>query len=145
MIGTTSSRPKVGHERKTYRVEAERDGRWWVASMAEIKGAHTQARRLDQLELMARDVISLILDVPEDSFDIDIHASLPEDVEDLAARTREARSRADASADEANEFTREAVPRLLAKGLPVRDVAVILGLSFQRVSQLARSLQPNHA
>lgn len=51
---------------------AQRDGSWWAITVPELDGVFSQARRLDRVEYMARDVISLMLEVPADSFDVDV-------------------------------------------------------------------------
>ena len=58
--------------RPTYTVNAERSGAWWAITVAELPGVFSQARRLDQIESMARDAIALWLDSPKDSFDVTV-------------------------------------------------------------------------
>jgi predicted RNase H-like HicB family nuclease len=63
---------------KCYRVKVEHGERWWIVSIPEVPGAYTQARQLREVEAMAREVVALMLEIPEDSFDLDIEgASLP--------------------------------------------------------------------
>lgn len=64
---------------KTYRVEVEHGERWWIVSVPEVPGAHTQARHLREVEAMAREVVALMLEVPEDSFDLDVEIEIPAD------------------------------------------------------------------
>jgi len=42
----------------TYTAVCRRVGDWWAIDVPQIRGVHTQARRLDQVEAMARDAIS---------------------------------------------------------------------------------------
>jgi predicted RNase H-like HicB family nuclease/bifunctional DNA-binding transcriptional regulator/antitoxin component of YhaV-PrlF toxin-antitoxin module len=63
--------------RNTYKLIATREGGWWSIEVPEIPGVFSQARRLDQAEYMARDAIALMLEVPEDSFDVVVEAQLP--------------------------------------------------------------------
>lgn len=56
-----------------YRVDIERDGRWWAISVPELPGVFSQARRRGEVGRMARDAIALFLDVPLDSFDISVN------------------------------------------------------------------------
>jgi predicted RNase H-like HicB family nuclease len=116
----------------TYTAVCRRAGDWWAISVPEIKGVHTQARRLDQVEAMARDAIALFLDVTPDSFAMEVRPEVPaEAVEAVAARkaAREAETWAD-------KLTRAAATALLAKGYTVRDAGALLNISPQRVSQL---------
>ena len=61
-------------------VTAERDGRWWLVRVPEVPAAFTQARRPDQVEAMAREVIALLLDVPEDAFDLRLEPVVPAEI-----------------------------------------------------------------
>ena len=56
-----------------YKVDIERDGKWWAISVPELPGVFSQARRRGQVEAMARDAIALYLDVPLDSFAVSVH------------------------------------------------------------------------
>jgi predicted RNase H-like HicB family nuclease len=61
------------HEAKTaYSARAVRSGDWWAITVDELKGVHSQARRLDQAATMAREAISLFLDVAIDSFEVTV-------------------------------------------------------------------------
>jgi predicted RNase H-like HicB family nuclease len=55
----------------TYTVVARRsnDG-WWALSCAEIRGAHSQVRQLDDAEDMARDAIAGVLGVNAGHVDV---------------------------------------------------------------------------
>lgn len=64
---------------KTYRVEVARDGRFWHIRVPQVERS-TQARHLREVELMARDLIAVMEDVQPDSFGIDVHIELPQDV-----------------------------------------------------------------
>ncbi|HYZ56192.1 MAG TPA: hypothetical protein VE733_22195 [Streptosporangiaceae bacterium] len=123
---------------RVYRVEVERgqSGRWWVLSVPEVPGAHSQARRLEQAGDVARDLIALMTDEAPDSFELDVHLKIPEDIRrelDQSAALREEATRAQA---EAARLSRDAARRLHDQGLPLRDVGEVLGVSFQRAKQL---------
>ncbi|HEU4399857.1 MAG TPA: type II toxin-antitoxin system HicB family antitoxin [Actinomycetota bacterium] len=122
--------------RPTYRVTAQRDGRWWFVRVPEIQGAITQARRLEQVEAMAREVISLLLDVTPDSFDLDVQPAIPDEVRAELTRARDLQRQAERTQAEAATLVREAARKLRAQGLTVADVGAVLGVSFQRASQL---------
>ncbi|HWD82904.1 MAG TPA: hypothetical protein VG497_28580 [Kribbella sp.] len=48
---------------KTYEVTVRREGRWWMVAVPELDGL-TQARRLDEVEQVAREYIAVSTDVP---------------------------------------------------------------------------------
>ena len=57
----------------TYRANVTEDGAFWFIQLPSLKNVFTQARNLDEIESMTRDVISLMLDIPADSFDLEFH------------------------------------------------------------------------
>lgn len=124
-------------DRMTYDVKASRSGDWWAIDVPALLGAHTQARRLDRVEHMAREVISLLVDVPEDSFDVRIQAELDDEWARLLRETREARIAADEASERAQRLVRTAIVTLQGAGLTTREVGQLLGVTHQRVQQLA--------
>ena len=127
----------------TYTAVCRRAGDWWAVDVAEIRGVHTQARRLDQVEAMARDAIALLRDVPTDSFDVVVQPHLDADAEQTVAASAEATRRARQAAEEASRLQRQAATTLLTRyRLTVRDAGTLLHVSPQRVSQLAQQPTP---
>ena len=127
---------------KTYSAKAIRSGDWWAITIPELKGVHSQARRLDQAEAMAREAISLFRDVPPDSFEVTVIPILPGPVQADADRARTVRSEADDLQREASTATARAARELVKESkLTVREAGQILGISHQRVAQLLHSLR----
>lgn len=122
-------------EVKAYRVDVDRDGRYWRVRVPEAERS-TQARHLREVELMARDLIAVMEDVPPDSFELDVHIKLPGDIHQELARSAELREQASSAQTEAARLSRDAARRLYDQGLPLRDIGQILGVSFQRAKQL---------
>ncbi|MFI2709146.1 hypothetical protein ACH495_03305 [Micromonospora sp. NPDC018662] len=116
-----------------YTATCVRSGGWWAITVPELSGLFSQARRLDQVEGMAREAIALLLDVDPQSFDVEVQPDMPQEV----TRARKARSALRKAEESAEEATITAVRALLAKGYTVRDAGALLGISAQRVSQLA--------
>ena len=124
---------------RTYVARARRSGRWWAIDVPELKGVFSQAKRLDQVEGMARDAIGLYLDVPPEAFVVNVQPVLTPDVrlavdDAIAARRELVAKQADVSAK-----SRRAVQKLAQLGLPMRDIGRVLEISHQRVGQLAAS------
>jgi hypothetical protein len=114
---------------------ATRSGKWWAVRVPEIDGLFTQARRLDQVPEMVADA-AMLLDGIEVEVDVVPQlnagdAALVEAAHEHRAALR--RVEADAAA-----ASRAAAARLRAQGLPVRDIATLMGISPQRASVLAR-------
>lgn len=119
-----------------YRAAAHREGGWWVVDVLGV-GA-TQAKRLDRVEHMARDLVASMRGLDYDDVRVQISYELePALVAIVAAHgatedAKEAQKRA-------TELSRVAVNRLRSEKLSLRDIAAILGVSFQRVHQLAHT------
>jgi predicted RNase H-like HicB family nuclease len=125
---------------KTYTARCQRVGDWWAISVPELRGVHTQARRLEKAEAMVRDAIALFLDVRADSFDIQIQPVLPRDLQKKVGRARKVRREAEALQHESLTVSSEVASELVQKAhFTVRDAGRVLGLSHQRIAQLLKS------
>jgi len=122
-----------------YVVRARRIGSWWALDVEGVSGAHTQVRRIDQADEMARDAIAGILGVARDSFEVQVAPVVPDAIRAMVDEAAQARSQAARAQDVAARLTREAAQRLVDEGLTVRDAGVLLGVSHQRIAQLVRS------
>jgi hypothetical protein len=122
---------------RTYTAVCEPSGRWWAIRIPEVDGVFSQARRLDRVEYMARDAIALMLEVPPGSFRVVVRPELGPKLDEAVDRARKARSRADRAGRDAAEAATTAVAGLLGLGLTMREAGQLLGLSHQRVAQLA--------
>jgi predicted RNase H-like HicB family nuclease len=126
-------------KRKTYTARCQRSGDWWAISVPELRGVHTQARRLEKAEAMVRDAIALFLDVPSDSFDVRIEPVLPRDLQGKVGRARKVRGEAEVLQREAAIASAEVAADLVQTAhLTVRDAGRVLGLSHQRITQLLK-------
>ena len=127
-------------KRKTYAARCQRSGDWWAISVTELRGVHTQARRLEKAEAMVRDAIALFLDVPSDSFDVRIEPVLPRDLQGKVGRARKVRGEAEVLQREAAIASAEVAADLVQTAhLTVRDAGRVLGLSHQRITQLLKA------
>lgn len=123
-----------------YGVVVTREGGHWLADVPALPGAHTYARSLPALDQAVREVIVLAADLPDEAMgelmlDYSYDTGDPE-LDATALEVRRLRRQADELAAAAAARTGEAAARLVARGLSVRDVAALLGISPQRVSQL---------
>lgn len=121
---------------KRYTVRATRSGRWWAIEVPEVPGLFSQARRLSEAAEMATDAIALMLDVDPSTFEVEIVPVLDPDVSRRVERSRALLHQAKEVRNSASAAARDAARALLASGLSQRDAAEVLGVSFQRVSQL---------
>ncbi|HUZ25386.1 MAG TPA: helix-turn-helix domain-containing protein [Streptosporangiaceae bacterium] len=124
----------------TYRVVVTREDGHWLADVPELEGAHTYARSLPALDQAVREVIVLAAGLPDEAMpdlalDYDYHTGDPE-LDTTALEVRRLRRQAGELAAAATARTSQAAAQLAARGLSVRDIAALLGISPQRVSQL---------
>ena len=125
---------------RMYRVVVTREDGQWLADVPGLRGAHTFARSLPSLDQAVREVVVLAADLPDEVMpdlvlDYEYHTGDP-DLDAAALEVRRLRRQADDLAAAAAARTGEAAGQLVAQGLSVRDVAALLGISPQRVSQL---------
>jgi hypothetical protein len=121
--------------RATYNVVAKRWRHGWELHIEGL--GVTQSRNLADAEAMARDYVALDLDVPEDSFDVTVTPEVGEGIDELIKRTRDEIADAARAQSRAAESSRALVQRLKLLGLSGKDTALVLGVTPQRVSQLA--------
>ncbi len=116
---------------------AYREGRWWALSAPGHSGLFSQCRRLDQVEAMIKDAASLLYEVDEDSISVTVVPIVEGvDLDKMRAGLAHARKALREAEATVVAHNREAVNALRNEGLVVRDVAALLDLSPQRVSQI---------
>ena len=54
-----------------YKANITKDGSFWFIQLPSLENVFTQARNLDEIDIMTRDVVSPMLEIPADSFDLD--------------------------------------------------------------------------
>ena len=123
-----------------YRVIVTREDGAWLADVAQLAGAHTYARTLPALDKAVREVIVLAADLPDEAMsDLSLaweYHTGDDAVDEQTARVRQLRAEADQLNARATACTASMARQLVARGMSVRDVATLLGVSPQRVSQL---------
>lgn len=122
----------------TYEVTAKQ---WDLGWELHVDGLGvTQSRTLANAEAMVREFIACDLDLDDDtSFEVRITPELDAQLMAETEAARAAQREVENARHEAAERTRKAVRDLKAAGLSGSDVATMLGVSTQRVSQLVRA------
>ena len=133
----------------TYSATVWREDGYWLADVPALRGVHTYARTLSKLRAHLADAIALWLEVERmdagesdphvdrDSITVLLDVELPAAARRATAAARRRRERAAKAESEAAEATRAAAQALRDAGFSQRDAAEVLGLSHQRVAQLA--------
>lgn len=112
---------------------------WWTAKVRKVPGCHTQGRTIAAARRRIREALALFEDDADRAELVD-HVILPTSVRIVLRKVIAGREKARKAESLASDATRMAV-RVLVKrvGLSTRDAAELVGLSHQRVQQLARS------
>jgi hypothetical protein len=126
-----------------YTATVTREGKWWMVRIPQIDGL-TQARRLSEAELMARELVALREGIALGEVEVEVElvldpvgglADIPERLATIASKREHA-----AELDRRATLEAAALAKALsARDIPVRDVGAILGVSHQRAHQLVRS------
>jgi DNA-directed RNA polymerase specialized sigma24 family protein len=123
----------------TYTVRAKRWKHGWELHVDGV--GVTQSRNLDGAEQMVRDYIETLTDHDTADDAVLIRPEVGSGLDEEAEAARAAVSEAEYALRAAAARSRQVARRLRDEGLSGRDIAVILHVSAQRVSQLLRSLR----
>lgn len=123
---------------RQYQANVTREGKWWMVRIPEITGL-TQARRLSEAELMARELVAVSLGVSLAEVAVTVEVTSIGGITDLRERLARIADERRRAAELERQATREAVElarALVDLDVPLRDVGTVLGVSHQRAHQL---------
>jgi DNA-directed RNA polymerase specialized sigma subunit len=123
----------------TYNVRAKRWVHGWELHIDGV--GVTQSRNLDGAERMVRDYIESLTDRDTSGDEVVIKPEVGGGLDEATQAAREAVAAADRAMREAAARSRKVARELKEAGLSGRDIAAILRVSAQRVSQLLKSLK----
>jgi DNA-directed RNA polymerase specialized sigma subunit len=121
----------------TYNVTARRWKRGWELHIEGV--GVTQARGLGEAESMVRDYVESLTGQDGSGSTIVITPEVGGGLDEEARAARDAVAAADMATREAAARSRRVARDLKAAGLSGRDIAAVLRISAQRVSQLLKS------
>ena len=124
----------------THDINVTRDGRWWMIEIPDLNGL-TQARRLGEVEQMAREYLAVAKDVPLSTVEIGTtHVHVGDaDVTEIQQQIQARRETAREAEAQAAALMRVTAAQLAAAEAPVRDIGTVLVVSYQRADQLIKS------
>ena len=124
-------------DRPRYKVTVRRDAEdhsAWLVNVVGTPGAHTFGRSLAEAKRHGVEVVALWFDLEPEDFEIDWDIRLGE----LATTVKMART-AMAHAEADRRCRDDSVRALTDAGVSYRDIAELLGLSYQRIAQISRA------
>ncbi|GAA2205519.1 hypothetical protein GCM10009850_009770 [Nonomuraea monospora] len=133
-------------KRDTYTITASRSDDWWALTVSGPglkRSYHTQVKRLEQAEDMARDLVVTMLDVEVDA-DFALTVADDEVATELEA-TLVTRLAATLVKQKAAEATQATVADLARRGYVHRDIGYLLGMSHQAVGKLLNEAEKGAA
>lgn len=125
-------------ELPTYRVTISREDNLWVAVVADLPGGATDVEHFADLQTEVRDLIGVLTDADTGDFWVEWHyrQGRYEYTNDLRY-WQEVEGQAAESLAERDNARQAAIRSMRAASLSLRDIADVMGLSHQRVAQLA--------
>ncbi len=124
----------------TYKARTYRSGDWWAIEITDglpdnMLGV-TQTKRLTEAEQAARQVVADLLEVEPDTIGIDMEWDTPVPIKIAQKELRDAAAYlVDARAAEVT-CRRNVAAAATDEGLTMRETAIVMGISHQRVAQL---------
>lgn len=134
---------------RTYRVVVIREGDAWLADVPDLPGTHTWAKNLPGLARSVREAIALAEDLP-DGAETRLSLIYTYDIGDpelnaVTAHLRAERERIQREERQLAEQTAAVAAQLTERSMSVRDAAMLLAVSPQRISQVAPRPTKNKA
>lgn len=118
-----------------YTATETREGRWWVINVVGV--GVTQSRTLGDAHTWAQGLVEAV--TGEAGAEVTVTPSLPDGTLDRVRHAQTVMAHADVELRAAADEIREATCNMLQTGMSQQDVAVTLGVSRQRVSQLLKA------
>lgn len=123
-------------EMTSFTATATQDGRWWVIQCDQYPGAISQVQQLAKAANIHREAISFVTELPVEDIDVVVKVALPESVTKRLHDGDQMRLRAEEMKQQAQANISSAAIQMRAEGMTLRDIAFVLGVTYQRVYQL---------
>lgn len=119
-----------------YQVTATPSGKWWAIAVEDMPGVFAQAPNLRGVEGAAKDAIGLYIDKSPDEVIVVVTPKIGDELERKIRRRHQRVHDLQQLQVEVATESRETALALVEAGFTQRDVAEILGVSYQRINQL---------
>ncbi|MGH3446771.1 MAG: hypothetical protein ACRDQA_02000 [Nocardioidaceae bacterium] len=131
-----------------YRASVSREDGYWVAVVDGVRGGATESRSLARLDGEVRDLLAGLLDIDDThttEIEYDYNDALGPDTAREIERVHQARLAARTTQHDYEAQRAAAIADLRTAGVSTRDAAALLGITFQRVQQIAAHIQQEAA
>lgn len=115
-------------------VERQEDG--WLIAVPELGNYKTTVKRLDKGTELIKSLAEKVTGESKCDIVVKVEAVMPGIICDIEAAQNKMRE-ANRLQEEASNEIRDVVGRMRDRGLTMRDIAILLGVTPQRVAQLA--------
>jgi anti-sigma regulatory factor (Ser/Thr protein kinase) len=120
----------------TYIATCWREGTSWLVRVSQLERT-TEVARLSEVDAAARQLIGAVTGAEPDTVEVIVDLRVPDGISRLLDAAAAAREESDLVSPEAVALRRTLARRLTEHGYGVRDIAVLLGVSYPRAKQLA--------
>lgn len=128
---------------RSHRVDVTREDGLWVAVVDGLPGGATDVEHYDDLDTEVRDLIAGLTDAEPGDLAIDWHYRQDDSEYTPAITTlREWEEKAAVAVATRDTSRRAAIDVMRRTSLSYRDIADVLGISYQRVAQIAQEPRP---
>jgi DNA-directed RNA polymerase subunit F len=122
----------------------ERQADGWLIAVPELDNYRTTVKRLDKATEQIKELAEKVTGESKCDIVVKVEAVMPGIICDIEAAQSKMRE-ATRLQDEASNEIRDVVGRMRDQGLTMRDIAVLLGVTPQRVAQLAPCVEVSNA
>jgi hypothetical protein len=122
---------------------AERQADGWLIACPELDNFTTTSKRLDKATEQLKALAEKTSGESQCDIVVKVEAVMPGIICDIEAAQSKMRDATRLQEEASNEI-RDVVGRMRDEGLTMRDIAVLLGVTPQRVAQLAPCTEANH-
>ncbi len=100
--------------------------------------ALTQAKRLDQVDFMARDALALLENVEAEEIDLVVAIETPDDIQEGISDLEELDGQIQKYLQDRQARQIAIAKELKGQGYPLRDIGQLLGMSATKANQLTK-------
>lgn len=125
-------------DKRVFQATAFKEGKWWTITIPELDQV-TGTKKASEVQEYATNLAAATIDVLDSEVEVNVSYELPPAVAGAWADARTATAKAKEETIKAAAQTKSVIETLREQGYTTRDIEKVLGISFQRVSQIINS------